>query len=312
MKLFCPNCQKELIIEDRFAGQKMSCPLCQSTFTAPVLTNFSTRPPESPPASPPEEPVPAKPGPEPAKQEAEAETETKPAPEPASLTDYRRLAFTLRPEVIQWVPVSAMFFVGILTWFTWVWIGYGSQAVFSQNGVEAAFGSVSRDLDLVPKGADEKNVFKKISTDGAGFSLLTLFFLFVLFGAFVLSALVAALQLLPVQLPPQAKMILPWKWAIVAVVILFALLVFWFQLFVGFPLQNTIANDAGKSYQTALENQSTKEASWQRDIQLASIHRTGYVSTIAWLHIIAIFCAGIMFLNDFRKDAPPPRLDVLW
>jgi hypothetical protein len=47
MNLLCPNCQKMITIADQFAGQLMQCPLCQGTFTAPVLPTTG-----APPAAP--------------------------------------------------------------------------------------------------------------------------------------------------------------------------------------------------------------------------------------------------------------------
>jgi len=69
MDLICPNCQKRLSLEDKFAGLTVRCPLCQGMFQAPAL------PPASPALSPPA------PAPAPA---SEFQTAPSPTPSPES------------------------------------------------------------------------------------------------------------------------------------------------------------------------------------------------------------------------------------
>lgn len=69
MNLLCPNCQKMLSVEDRYAGQLMRCPLCNGTFTVPAL---AADPPPSR-ATPPPPPAPAFSSPGPAHAEDEPE-----------------------------------------------------------------------------------------------------------------------------------------------------------------------------------------------------------------------------------------------
>src|SRR5439155_16195896 len=44
MNLACPNCQRMITIADQFAGQMMQCPLCNGTFTAPMLPSTGAPP----------------------------------------------------------------------------------------------------------------------------------------------------------------------------------------------------------------------------------------------------------------------------
>jgi hypothetical protein len=306
MELFCPNCQKKLLIEDRYAGQVMKCPMCSGTFTAPSLPTFSTSAPPSPPAPPPPGPAPLPPTTAPPSAPSGAAPETAPAPPPPPVrgTEHEfKFHIWLSPKVLQWVPVGALFLIFVLSFFTWVWVGYGSLAVAAQNGWQASFGLVSVDKDLKGPTRDE---------DQPGISVLTLLYLLWLLPTLALAAVAAAILMVPIQLPPQIQMLLMWRWAIVAAAVLLGLLLLGLQLLVGFSLENKVRSEVNAEISRHSTDIPSRSQEMARQLALSSLHRAWPLGLVFWLQMIALVIAALLFLIDFRKTAPIPRIDVLW
>lgn len=86
MNLLCPNCQKMLTVPDHFAGQLMKCPLCDTTFTAPVLpAGTAATPVAASPVTAPSLPPPLSPPPSP-ELERSSEPLWPPPPDPLGLS----------------------------------------------------------------------------------------------------------------------------------------------------------------------------------------------------------------------------------
>src|SRR5262245_48838290 len=158
MDLVCPSCQKRLMIEDRYAGMVVKCPLCGSMLQAPVLLTapptpaFATAPAatsspdahaaaptmpalELPPSSPPT-PLPphhaSEPMPEifvapPVTVEPPLPTVDHPEvlPDQSEVPTVRqgeyttKIRFHLRPEVLSWITPSCLVLLFFLSFFTW-------------------------------------------------------------------------------------------------------------------------------------------------------------------------------------------------
>ncbi len=122
----------------------MNCPLCASTFTAPVL-------PGAPP--PPRQPAPAPPPPKSTAPPGGASS----APAPASGTPPAqvptehsgRFSLWISPRYTQFVPAAALFLILVLSFFPWAVISPGGVTLDSQSGFQAMVGSSSTgDRDL--------------------------------------------------------------------------------------------------------------------------------------------------------------------
>ncbi len=225
MNLQCPNCQKMLNIEDKFAGQVMQCPLCSGTFTAPVLPGAPTSavplasavaPKSNPPAedvfslassSAPFSPPPTRES----KSEGPADSATPVANAPgsdhpvadASVSDYpHRYIIWISPRVVPWIAPVALVLVFFFLFFPWVRIPTeGSAELASQSGWGRLFSS-----------------------------MLFLFYFLVYVVALSLSITWLLLTLGIVPTHPQIAHVLPWGSCSVAGAVAFAFLF----LYIGF------------------------------------------------------------------------------
>src|SRR5262249_35588557 len=140
MDFLCPNCQKMLTVPDQYAGTKMKCPLCASTFTAPALAP----PPSSgpPPGGPGPFPPPPPPPPPPSVPLPPSLGGDRPPPTPPSPGDFRRnFGLPLAPFVVQWIAPAALLGVFLLqVSFSWVGMYPGGYTAASQGAWSSAVG----------------------------------------------------------------------------------------------------------------------------------------------------------------------------
>jgi len=275
MNLQCPNCQKMLNIDDKFAGQLMRCPLCNGTFTAPVLPAgpgsvppsiplaapvgssssaaseevFSLAPSSSPASPPPRtEPKSEKhTGPTTSSSEA-------PASEPvtaSSGSDYpHRYIIWISPRVVPWIAPVALVVVFLLFFFPWRSI---------PSGVE------------VPGEPGSQIGWSKLFSSGL-FVFYLLIYLLAL--ALAIGSLLTTLALFAA--PPQIQHLLPWKAVIVAGVVAFAFLL----ILIG---------------------------CWAGDFA------TVWLRNAVCLHLIALIGLALEFWLQRRGPSRPmPRIDIEW
>lgn len=172
MNLLCPNCQKAIQVSEQYAGQEVRCPLCNGTFTVPVVPDYHATPvtvaspqgggpPPAPSASvPPDTDVytlapPQPPSPSPwQREEPKRAEEPKPRKEPPAplfpdsvalpqLTPgYQHLySIWISPRVVKWVPLAALVlvFFGMFS----VWVVFVGKADESVTGWQTGFGARS-------------------------------------------------------------------------------------------------------------------------------------------------------------------------
>ncbi|MBL8799658.1 MAG: hypothetical protein JNM56_37595, partial [Planctomycetia bacterium] len=136
MKLLCPTCQKPLEVPEQYAGQMMKCPLCNNTFTVPVLPQMpSAAPPPPPPPPPPPSPAfsAAPAGPPPVHHAPASDA----AGQPRSLN--------VNPRVVPWLAPLSLLAMFVLLFFSWVGMYPGGVGVVTQSGWQAAIGSATVD-----------------------------------------------------------------------------------------------------------------------------------------------------------------------
>ncbi len=224
MNLQCPNCQKMLNIDDKFAGQLMRCPLCDGTFTAPVLP--ATPPSGSPsPSVPLAAPVgspsttaredvfsmaPSSPSPLPppgseSKSEKQSATPVTDASASGSLppdaSDYRhRYIIWISPRVVPWIAPVALALVFFLLFFLW-------------RSVPSTV------VSLIPGEPESQIGWAKLFSS----ALLVFYFLtYLLALAIAVGSLLLSLKVVPC--PTQIQHLLPWKAVIIAAAVAFAYL----------------------------------------------------------------------------------------
>jgi hypothetical protein len=276
MNLQCPNCQKMLNIEDKFAGQMMQCPLCGGTFTAPVLPSGpgSGPPPAVPLAGPAHQSSSAEdvfslaPSSEssapPPRREAKTDGQAGAAPAFESSADSPLIAETsssdyphryiiwISPRCVPWVAPVALALVFFLLFFYWRSVPTGVTVETGQPG------------SLIG--------WAKLFSNG----LLILYFFIYLLLALPLSIGSLLLTLHVVPVPPQINHLLPWRSAIVAAVLAFAFLLI---------LIGCISEDFA----------------------------TAWLGGAVWLHLIALIGLALEFWLQRRgPNRPMPRIDVLW
>jgi hypothetical protein len=281
MQLQCPACQKQLIIDDQYAGQMMKCPMCQATFTAPALPSYSAQASTLPAPSPGAPPMPpTAPAPPPGGFQPPAGGGFQPpgappgfAPQPAApgapAVPYEAFNMAARsaeptkscivkfnPMIMQWIPVGAVFLIFILSFFTWVWIGAGSVAGASQNGWQAAFGGYSRNTVLVESDENPFHIGSKkkdAKEDEPGASVLTIFYVLLLILTLLLVIAAAAVAVARIALPANMNQLLGFRWAIVAGLCFLMFFFLTLQLLFGFSSENVVVRQADKLYKEGIE-----------------------------------------------------------
>lgn len=343
MELFCPACQKKLIIEDEYAGQMMKCPMCQATFTAPTIPSYETSPsslpaqappaPPAPPDAPPPSPGFAAPPPPPtgaptappppgqwqAGPPGVPTSTSKPFVPPARSTEHTgKAGMALNPLVMQWIPVAAVVLILVLSMFTpWIWIQslsfFEGPGYSSQNGWQAAFGSYSLDSTLEKDG----DPFRKAADENKpGISLLIIFYLLLLIPTLILVVFSALIGILRLSVPENLHVLLSFRWAIVGGLCLLLFFFLCLQLLIGFSMENAYVRHIDKEMSKGQEKVSNAVDKRQFEIvrsdRLDDVHRTRFLSAVFWLNLLAVVVAGYLAWMDFRKTAPVPKVELHW
>jgi len=235
MNLQCPNCQKMLNIEDKFAGQLMQCPLCSGTFTAPVLPGAMTSavPLASAPTTksnptsedvfslaPPSTPSLPHPDQESKTESPRATTADIPVSDFSS-TDYpHRYIIWISPRIVPWIAPVALGLVFFLLFFYWRNVPSSVATLVAEEP--------SSQIGWVKLFSSAPMVF---------YFLMYLLTLALAVGSFLLT-----LKIVPV--PPQIKHLLPWQAAIVggvaAIAFLLILIAYWAEDFATIWLRGAV------------------------------------------------------------------------
>jgi hypothetical protein len=326
MEILCPNCQRKLTIQEQYAGQQMKCPLCAGMFTAPALPATPGIPP-APSAAPVTPPAPSPtagaPAPVSAPGPAAFEPAAPPPPsEPVPTEHTGRISIWISPRYTQFVPVVLLFFVFVLTFFTWVAFAPGNVTIDSQNAWQATFGSWSTDPDLKSWSAFST----KFKAAEPGFGVVMLFWFLVYFLTFLLAIAAVALSFTHRFLPPKVQPFLRWRWALVALVGLLGFFFLLLQDAIGFNLEQSVHSAIRKEFdkrdearnsedfkKLPAEQQATqiKENNIERGIsEQAVVQRSAYRS-VWWLYFWSVAFLFITMLADLRSPRPSPRIDLL-
>jgi hypothetical protein len=288
--------------------------MCQGAFRAPTLPNPTSGAAAKPAApSGPEAETSAAPATKPP-VDAVPKVKPEPTPAPERSTEYAgKFAIPLAPTALQWVPVGALFLILLLSAFTWVWFGYHDLTIASQNGWQAAFGLLSENNAYK---AEPSNPFSE-AENRPGFGFLAFLYLFLLIPSLAVAAAAAVIGLVPLQLPPAVQQALPWKWAIVAGLVFLGFLLLGLQLgAAGIGLENGVHGAVDRKYRADLaaarDDTNKAYAELVRARTLEGLHRTSFLTAVFWLQIIALVVAALLFVIDFRRTAPIPRVDVMW
>jgi predicted Zn finger-like uncharacterized protein len=283
MNLLCPNCQKMIQVSEQYAGQDVRCPLCNATFTVPVLPPATATPVTSAapaptaatvatPGAPPEPDVYSLGPPEAAprasalaREEPKAaepkRAEPKPPPPPFAdgvalpqLTPgYQHIySIWVSPRVLKWLPLAALALVFLSMFSTWiVFIGQPDERL---TGWQLARGNA------------------------AGLLYVVLFAL-----GLLLSVAAAVLPNVPPErLHPTVPQLLPWSSAIVGGVTVFAFLFLMLSFASGYNAEN--APDFG----------------------------TGWLRFGVCCLVIAVVTAAMDVWLSLRPGRPLPRIDISW
>jgi predicted Zn finger-like uncharacterized protein len=272
MDFRCPNCQKEIQILDENAGQLVKCPLCLHTFQAPALpppVAPAPAPVPAPPADPGTYPVATEPAPPaappPPQQEAPRRKKEAPAaPPPEPTGDYTHTrSLWISPRAVPWLAPAALLLAFLLTFFPWATY----HGVTSPEGSHIAWGW----------GFSQGNA-------------LTILYLFVLLFAFLLSAALTVLRLVPdFKVPAALQQVWPWRAGAVALLAFLGLFFLLMQLFIGFEPAKDVA----------------------LDINL--LHTTAVVWLTLLLQVVALVGALLDFWLEVRGPSRPlPRIDFSW
>jgi len=292
MDLVCPSCQKRLMIEDRYAGMVVKCPLCGSMLQAPVLltappvpafaaTPGAPSPPDAhsaaptmpalelPPSS---SPTPLPPhhasGPMPEIFVAPPVTVEPPLPvvdHPEVLPDQSevptvrqgeyttKIRFHLRPEILSWITPSCVVLLFFLSFFTWYHLE-----------------------------ADSRNLWQ-LGFGERGTALFVFYIVFLVFVAQPLAILTLSFEQRWIPLPVGLRPVWPWRSLIVggAVTLPF---IFLLAEYVAYHFQ-VFGNPTSIAMKLAFR-----------------------------VHLLAVVASALQFWVEQRKakNAPLPRLELRW
>jgi hypothetical protein len=350
MELLCPSCQRKLTIPDHFAGQMAKCPMCNNTFTAPELpaapaAGFVPAPPPPPhgPAGvapalvigpapgPVDGPGTAAPPPPvhdlPAWEVAPTGASTPlPAVPPAEAptlppSDYtHRWSVQVNPHVLPWVAVAAVLAVFLLSFFPWVGRYPGGVPFATQSAWQAAFGFESADEEA-KKLEKELPAALRPAGDGAsevtpGASWMMIVYVLLSIPTLLLTVAAAVWPLLPSQLPGVLQRLRPWRWAMVAGVVLLALVLLVLQQISGFSLETRSAAEADRAEKRAAgpgdAPAEARRLALDRGLRLSQLRRTAAPAWATGLNALAAVCALLVSWAERRGARPLPRVDVLW
>jgi hypothetical protein len=262
----------------------------------------------------------------------------------------------LMPEGIGWVAPFALVLVFFLQFLPWVGSFPGGHPVLTQNAFRAIGGGFAVDpvgdeeLNADPvirslveratgtrqeKAAETKTEGEakkdsKTTTEARGGSiekalniyvksnlLMLLYFLLVIAGL----VLILAPQILArsaYKLPPALQSIWPWRSALGAGAVLLSFLILLLQMWLGFGLENGVADMVSKACEEQAKAANTPEKQLRVDIQRGlqvgafCLARTGWLTWVVLLHFVALVAVGLELWAERRGNRPTPRLDVLW
>lgn len=331
MNLLCPNCQKMLQVPEQYAGQQMKCPLCAGAFTVPALPQMPAAatvpagPKESAPAYVPPPPDSAASPHSGYATSPSAADDDVPHPAISNLASttppagYKKIrSFTLNPNVVPLMAPLALGIVFILLFFPWVVMAPGGETAASENGWGIAFGSFDPHKAWIRAYQTTHTNFQTESLDpGVGF-LQILFLLLFLFVALPLAVLCVMVARKSVVLPPAVAPLIPWRSALLALVILGTLLLVLFQVVLGFNLENKTRKVA-ESYVADERNRPNILDDEKRilDFRAGQYFSEFGLAYTFWFKLVVIFLlialagAGLDYWLEKRGTQPLPRIDFL-
>jgi hypothetical protein len=355
MNFLCQSCQQMLTVPEQYAGQLMKCPLCGATFTVPALPQTpGTLPAAAPPPAPPSaalpagyglaaEPQPATVGPAPAPQPAApsrsvaeppqpAPTSPPPPPPPAVAGHTHTFSVPLSARVIPWVAPVALLLVFVLTFFDWVGVYAGDEALYTQSAWRVTFGGVSTSdaaentKSFFPGYGAVRTAreFAPQKEDRPGISFLMFLWVFLLLVSLLVAVAAAGWPFVAASLPPVVAQVQPWRWALVTGVSLLAFVLLLGNLVLGFKLEDTMAAyfekeaEAERSRAVIVDPDTQKRRSdapdevfrLRKERNNATVERTDWLSLAVFLGFVAPAAAGLAFWLEQRGSRPEPRLDV--
>ena len=317
MKLLCPTCQKPLEVPEQYAGQMMKCPLCNNTFTVPVLAQMPAAPPPPPPAPPPLSPAfsAAPPGPGAAYQEPAADSSGQPR------------GLSVNPRMIPWLAPLSLLVIFILLFFSWVGMYPGGVGVITQTGWESAIGSTTVDKAWYDYAKDSRTKYweKYYGPDvdpltKPGVSILLIFFVLILIPA-VLASLVSlgiTAKLLPIAVPPPLQAFWPMRSLFVGGLALATLLFLLVELFYGFPLEHKARGQvetaviAEKDLATPGEKQNETRWEIEKGVRLGGyvLRHTNWLTLVLILNVLAVVGSALEYWLERRGAQSMPQLQM--
>lgn len=313
IRQICPNCFRSVELPDAAAGTDAPCPSCGKVFALPGRYNPAVDPAAGPGDSAPFPVPPSRPAPPPGLvPPGGASRPTAPASEP-SLAAERTTGFPLSPVVLGWIPVACFTLVFLLTFFNWVGMYPGGYRAYTQNGWEAAFGSLDSN-----NFAEEVLKLEAELAKRTPWNLLLVPFLL---GLLLLLAVAWAERALrdPGRVPAPAVAQF-WRYRFAAIAglgaLLFGLLAF--QTRIGFGLETAVRKLAAEKYDAELQSADNSAAKQKvavkegREVASYQLHTTSWLALAVAALLVGVATAALKFWLDTRGTKPPPRVSLTW
>lgn len=332
IRQLCPHCLKLAELPDSASGSTVKCPLCNKPFSIPE--NYSpsvdanagpgadprSASPVPPPATEPKaSDVPAPPAglvlPKSSASAYPATASSPPSAAPASVplsdADYKHAwGITLAPGIIDWIPVSALTLILILTVFPWVGSYPGGTKVYSQYPWQAIFGNFERNIALEELLKDESAIEQKIGWN---------FWLMIYLPALMATVFLAWLERLvhdpkPETVPgPLAWLPSIWnsRFSLLTGLSLLIFLVLLFQLWRGFGLEVAIKQIIAENYADQAAKADTTPAKQRLSVKLGQelasrgLQGTWMLHMALVAHVVAIGFMLLRWWQHYRGPSQP-------
>lgn len=222
-------------------------------------------------------------------------------------------SLAIQPRVLSWIPAIAMFFLFVLSFFSWVGAYPAGYAAYTQNAWRALFASFGKDLVAEDVFKLETKLKEVITTDW-----LMLLYLPLLLLGLLLAWIGPIRDLLKLKLPPVVERIWLYRPALLAVVAVFSLLIVSFQWTRTFGIERAITEIATKDHLEAKANAKTDEQKqrWEmrvaQDVGAYELQTTTWLRMVWLLHVLVGLAVALEAVIALRGKQLPIRIGVEW
>jgi hypothetical protein len=227
-------------------------------------------------------------------------------------------SFTLNPNVVPPIAPVTLGLVFVFLFFSWVATAPGGDTAATQNGWQIAFGSFDPNQIWLRAIQQNQPKFQREKLEPSVGWLQILFLLLFVLVALPLSILCVLVARKSVALPPALSPLIPWRSALLALVIAVAFFLLLLQIMFGVSLESK-ARDLADSYVAEERGRPDLLGDEKRVIDVRAglyfaefgIYYTFWFKFVLVLLFLALVGALLDYWLEKRGTQPLPRIDLL-